>query len=109
LNCCRVHKEPASEPILNHLNPISNFCKVNFNINFPYKPMLTRLQAGRPRFDSWQGLRHFLLVTPPNLLSSGYRASFTRGWSGRSLKLKTYLHLAILPLPQYVFMALYLI
>jgi hypothetical protein len=54
---------------------------------------------------------------PPNLLSYGYQGLFAWEKSGRGVKLTTHLHLvprsimrgAILPIPQYAFMALCLL
>jgi hypothetical protein len=54
---------------------------------------------------------------PPILLSGGYRKLFPLGWTGRSIKLTTHLHLAprlrmhgaVPLLPQYVFVAWYFV
>jgi len=87
----------------------------------------TRLRAGRPGFDSQQGLRISLFTTvsrsalgPPSLLSilpNGYQGLFPWVESGRCVKLTTHLHLAprlsmrgaIHPFPQHVFMVLCLV
>jgi hypothetical protein len=74
----------------------------------------TRLQAGRPGFDSWQGQRFFSspphpdrLWGPPSLPSIGYRGLWVKR---QDVKLVTHLQLvprlmrgALPPLPQYAF------
>jgi hypothetical protein len=62
-------------------------------------------------------LRPERLWGPPSLLSNRYQVLFPWGQSGRGVKLTTHLHLvprskmrrAIPPLPQYVFMAWFLV
>jgi len=77
-------------------------------VQLPIRSMM-RLFPSPPRPD-W-------LWAPSSFLSKGYRGSYPGGKRDRDMKLTKHFHLvprsriprAILPLPQYVFMAWYLI
>jgi hypothetical protein len=91
-------------------------------IRFSTLSLETRLQTGRQGFSyrQWQWCYFFLFATasrlalsPPNLLSNGFRWLLPQGQCGRGMKLITHLYLvprlimcgAIPPLSQYVFVA----